>query len=431
MSKKTSKADKTKHLVRRYNIYFVELIVPKEVRHILNRTKFSKSTGTNDVKTAQVLANLFVLNWKNEIKRARMKADDPIIDSAIELEKLLKYQTNKDSIKDVIDDEVWKLRHHQENHELADTFERIATGKQKYLKNLVGDWEEAQEKKGLVKKTIDQMKSDIELLVEHFPTANYLNGKNIENWIEYLGIYGKLTPSSINRVVGSGRSFFKFLKSEKEIPKTEIDPFVVPEKYRISSKPNSKSPNKVKSWLPYEDSEVIKLHSAAVNKKDHTLANLIQIGAYTGGRIDEICSITCKDIDLDKKFLKVKDSKTVAGNRQIPIHSKLLPLIKKLIKESSDGYLLSGLTFNKYKNRSNAVGKRFGRLKTELGFGKQYVFHSIRKTLVTKLENAGVLENLAAEIAGHEKPRITYGLYSGGFTIETKRKALQKISYEF
>jgi site-specific recombinase XerD len=80
------------------------------------------------------------------------------------------------------------------------------------------------------------MKSDIELLVEHFPTANYLNGKNIENWIEYLGIYGKLTPSSINRVVGSSRSFFKFLKSEKEIPKTEIDPFVVPEKYRILAK---------------------------------------------------------------------------------------------------------------------------------------------------------------------------------------------------
>jgi len=66
-----------------------------------------------------------------------------------------------------------------------------------------------------------------------------------------------------------------------------------------------------------------------------------------------------------------------------------------------------------------------------LGFDSQHVFHSIRKTLVTKLENAGISENLAADIVGHEKPRITYGLYSGGASLEVKRKALQKISYDF
>ena len=34
--------------------------------------------------------------------------------------------------------------------------------------------------------------------------------------------------------------------------------------------------------------------------------------------------------------------------------------------------------------------------------------------MVTLLEDAGVSENLTAGIVGHEKPRITYGLYSGG-----------------
>jgi hypothetical protein len=46
--------------------------------------------------------------------------------------------------------------------------------------------------------------------------------------------------------------------------------------------------------------------------------------------------------------------------------------------------------------------------------GEAHVFHSISKTVVTLLENAGVSENVAADIVGHEKPRITYGLYSGG-----------------
>jgi len=47
------------------------------------------------------------------------------------------------------------------------------------------------------------------------------------------------------------------------------------------------------------------------------------------------------------------------------------------------------------------------------------------------LENAGVGENLAADIVGHEKPRITYGLYSGGASLETMKDAIQKISYDF
>ena len=51
------------------------------------------------------------------------------------------------------------------------------------------------------------------------------------------------------------------------------------------------------------------------------------------------------------------------------------------------------------------------------------------KTVVTFLENAGVLENVSADIVGHEKPRITYGLYSGGASLEVKRAALERPRY--
>ena len=74
------------------------------------------------------------------------------------------------------------------------------------------------------------------------------------------------------------------------------------------------------------------------------------------------------------------------------------------------------MSFNKYVDRSNAIGKRFGSLNNVEGFSDEFVFHSMRKTLVTLLENAEVSENVAADIVGHEKPRITYGLYSGGAT---------------
>ena len=79
---------------------------------------------------------------------------------------------------------------------------------------------------------------------------------------------------------------------------------------------------------------------------------------------------------------------------------------------STDGYLLAGSDDGSFGKRSDALGKRFGKLKDKLGFGPQRVFHSIRKTVVSQTEQAGVSENSAADIVGHDKPRITYGLYS-------------------
>jgi integrase len=61
---------------------------------------------------------------------------------------------------------------------------------------------------------------------------------------------------------------------------------------------------------------------------------------------------------------------------------------------------------------------------------RTHTFHSIRKTVVTQLENAGVPEGVSADIVGHEKNTMTYGLYSGGNSLEVKRKALEKISYK-
>ena len=45
------------------------------------------------------------------------------------------------------------------------------------------------------------------------------------------------------------------------------------------------------------------------------------------------------------------------------------------------------------------------------------------------LESAGVKENVAADIIGHNKPTTTYGLYSGGNSMKVKQAAIEKLSY--
>jgi hypothetical protein len=63
-----------------------------------------------------------------------------------------------------------------------------------------------------------------------------------------------------------------------------------------------------------------------------------------------------------------------------------------------------------------------------LGFAPQHVFHSIRKTFVSRLKRAGGNENTTADIVGRDKPRISYGIYFSGPSIKEKAEATKKIA---
>jgi integrase len=425
MVKKTSKPS---HLVKRYNKYFAVLYVPKDIQYIIGKAKFSKSTGTDNKKLAETIAQVYVMGWKAEIESARSKSDDPIIQSAKDIRKLLKSSPSH-LVKEVIEEEVEKLRSVQKDIH-AEVFEQIATGKNQYLEDVAKDWRKHEKERGLSEKTIDQMCSDVELITTQFPTAPLITIKSVDLWIRHIAKKGELTASSVNRIIGSGKNFYKYLQLIKEVPSTEPNPFLVPAEFKISNKPNSKSINKTQSWLPFAPKEIVGLYKIALNEHQ-TLADLILIAMHTGARIEEICSLLCKDIDAKNESITIVDAKTEAGERTIPIHPFIKDRIEKLIEDSTDDYLLSGLSKNKYGDRSNAIGKRFGRLKEKHGFSSRHVFHSIRKTFTTMLENAGVGENIAADIVGHEKPRITYGLYSGGASLDVMKHAIEKVSYDF
>jgi integrase len=101
------------------------------------------------------------------------------------------------------------------------------------------------------------------------------------------------------------------------------------------------------------------------------------------------------------------------------------------IKASTSGeYLFPELTQNKYGERSNAIVKRFGRLKTKLGYGEDYVFHSFRKGFATMLENAGQQRNISARLMGHELGDQTFGGYSDGVMFERLVEAISHINWK-
>ena len=151
---------------------------------------------------------------------------------------------------------------------------------------------------------------------------------------------------------------------------------------------------------------------------------------YTGCRIEEICQLKVegvKNIQGVQCFV-IDDSKNPNGYRPVPIHSKLHPIVKKLLKESTNEYLISDLTFNKYDDRSNAVGKRFGKLKTSLGFPKKTkVFHTIRNCVITQLMQT-VPRHIVKDLVGHEKADQTEA-YTAPADMKTLKKTVELIKY--
>ena len=141
------------------------------------------------------------------------------------------------------------------------------------------------------------------------------------------------------------------------------------------------------------------------------MVTYIDIGRFTGMRLSEIGELSTGSIVVEggvKCFRVRPDAKTEASsNRIIPISTSLSTCLDL---ETLD-----------LRGTSNAVGKRFGRLKRRVledGSSRQKCFHSIRKFVVTTLEQGGVTEGIAVDLVGHEKPNITYNVYSGGSSIE-------------
>lgn len=248
------KSFKGSHVELRHNTYFAILVVPKDVRQQIGKSKFFKTTGTGDRKLAETRASAMILGWKAEINAARSQADDPVLKSALELLALLQDKRTSHLVKDAIDEEANRLR--VENGDLvADTFKDVATGVSKPLSTHIDSWVEHQIQRGLAQKTIDQMTSDVKLMTETIQAPNLLTELHVKAWIGLITKDGKTTASSITRLIGSSTNFFKYLKFVEEIDKNKPNPFIVPDAYRISKKSNSKSINKTTPWVPFKENE--------------------------------------------------------------------------------------------------------------------------------------------------------------------------------
>ena len=415
------------HAIKRHNTWFAVLTIPAELRPIIGKARFSQSTQTGSSTEAAPRVALLVALWKAQIVKARGRVPDPkqtfwealrhdLIDA-----KNRGDEATEGAIFDIAEQMARKLPDPQEGSRLF----KFATDQAgTLLAPLVTDWKASLR---VSQKTIDQQHRDVVRMAEHFVSIEALQPQKVKAWTDKL-IADGATAVTLARVMIGCRSFWHYLQDSGTLPVDAPDPFIG--SFRLAKKTAKRNTVDRKAFT---GKELAQMHQAALRQGkateggDIALARLIALGAYTGARIEELCSLTIEH--CARGVFTITDSKTDAGVRQVPIHPALVAMVATMKKESADDYLVPSTAAGKYGTRSDPFSKRFGRLKESMGFGPGHVFHSIRKTVATMLEQAGVAEGTAADILGHEKKTLSYGLYSSGTSMKQKLEALSKVAY--
>lgn len=390
------------YLQKRRQGWYAVLEVPRTLRAKMGKARFIQSLQTDSLKVAEVRKHDLVGRWKAEIEAAR--------GSSSNLDRVVLVRQKMSDKKKPDPSELAVILTPQTPEEMDDLEKNrielsgVLHGKKFPLKYYLDDYEKTLSH--IEAKSKDMRMSDIRRFLKKFKYAEEATNRDVKEWVEVnLIAEDGLSVATCRRIMSNLRQYWKYLTDRKDLNVLEPFKYVVPER-NVSRK--QQVANRRKDIEPQDYRTLLK---AAQAKGDNQLAYLIQLGAYTGCRIEELCSIKLDKVLPDR--LLVEDAKSQAGWRVIPLHRDIVELVATMKADSKDDYLISGLSFNKYGDRSNAIGKRFGNLKRKCGFSSSIVYHSLRKGVATQFQRLGVAENIAANLLGHDIPTMTYGLYSG------------------
>ncbi|MDD2134799.1 site-specific integrase [Pseudomonas kurunegalensis] len=284
---------------------------------------------------------------------------------------------------------------------------------------------EFRESRGGADKHVDQQVSKLRTLSGFLKQEDLpINFDAVDQWLKSLN----RAPATLSQYLMAGTAFWKWATKYdaawREEYKDKVNPFTG---HDLPQGGGAETAGQDREIFTRDDA--VKLHGAALKKKDQPLADLILLGWYTGGRIEELCKFT-KDSVITVDGIPCLDfprSKSKASKRVVPIHPSLLPTTTRLSEDSTDTFLIPVSSSGPYGKRSHAITKAFGRLKKSLGFSDLHVFHSFRHTVVTELIRADVPDALVKELAGHETGSVTHDVYSKGASAAQKLEAISKL----
>jgi integrase len=481
------------NLVLRSGIWHARLSIPTDARPTLNRREFTTSLKTGSKTEAQRLKIPFLQHWQSLIDQARTTSKIDPEDARIRAkalgERALDFYadlahatisnapidpTKAESLADFMrigpehSEEEWEriLRHFavdatpddlgfnrdvqsliQGNMDRQTNTLPLKETEREEIRQILKDPSHYRAKspitiariktfqthqiqaKGIIQKTVDTQVSRLENLKKWLEdNRRDLTHESIASYLDTLSVSDKTKK----QYLFAGSSFWKWATKHdenfKKLHRDQQSPFEKHDFPVNRSKRNNGSTDR-KAFTP---EDVGRLYEASKAKRNReTLTDLILLGAHTGARIEELCQLKVKDLITEEgiECFYFYNGKNAASERHTPVHPAIKGIVDKLSRNSKDGFLIPSPAGNKYGNRSDVYSKQFGRLKTSLGYNRQFVFHCFRKTVITQLQRADIPGLLIASIAGHETGTITFDVYSAGPSPKQKYNAITKLAY--
>ena len=190
------------------------------------------------------------------------------------------------------------------------------------------------------------------------------------------------------------------------------------------AQPRKKAP---RALTVIESADLINRARGHASSKHLDLADLIEFMLATGMRLGEALALRPEVVDLDAAVIEIKATivrtkgksvhiqewaKTDAGWRKIAIPTQAVEI---LTRRRADCNLAQHVAFPSPLGRLRDVSNTTGdlrRLFDDLGYD-WVTSHTFRKTVATRLDEAGLTARQIADHLGHANPSITQDVYMG------------------
>ena len=181
------------------------------------------------------------------------------------------------------------------------------------------------------------------------------------------------------------------------------------------------NPNRI-DRSPFSTKEIKKLWSVVETNERFQIPLFL---IYTGIRIGELYNLKKEDVHLQERWFYVRESKTEAGIREVPIAEKIVPYMDKWMKKESDWLVCT--PEGKHFTYRNYYDSYWTPMMNILGDGfESHRPHDTRHTCVSLLTTAGVDERIIKKIVGHKGQGVTETVYTH-LELPIKLEAINKI----
>ena len=234
-----------------------------------------------------------------------------------------------------------------------------------------------------------------------------------------------LTPATVYKRLGFIDTFFKWCQDQRYIADGDRN---LPT-YRLKgSKPDAVA--KGTTYQPFNQTEIAKIFSIELWREVPHLGLACVVGAYTGGRLAEICYLNPHDITADTITFNTR-TKNVSSKRTIPLHKKI-SWLNLYSNQLLDRYPEATTLFPWLTNPDKRIGDAFGKYLDKLNIeDSTKVFHSFRSNVSQQLKMTGCPQQYAEYYTGHLNRNLHNSIYAGvDEPVEAYRKYVNKIEYE-